>query len=63
MFKKLLAPVQAWLLNHNQCVGCGRSLLIAKTKQKDNKTLAYCVCGRIFVKTSHGFRRALLEEI
>ena len=63
MLKKLLAPVQQWLLVHDQCVGCGRSLKNLATHKIKGKDLVFCKCGRIYVREKDRFRRALFEEV
>ena len=63
MLKKLIKPVQKWLLKNNQCVGCGRPLKMGKTQEKKDKTLVFCTCGRIYVKENDNYRRALFEEV
>jgi hypothetical protein len=63
MFKQLLVPVQKWLLNHNQCVGCGRPLKMGRTAEKKGHTLVFCKCGRIYIKQDDKYRRALFEEV
>jgi predicted nucleic acid-binding Zn ribbon protein len=67
MFKNIIAPIQAWLLSHGQCVGCGMPLskgkvTTAKIKDHDQVT---CKCGRIFMKNQQTgkYRRALFEEV
>jgi hypothetical protein len=66
MFKKIIAPVQAWLLSQGKCVGCGR--LLKKGQKEDHKEGAEkvtCQCGRIFIhdKEADKYRRALFEEV
>jgi hypothetical protein len=63
MLRKIIKPIQYWLLNNGQCVGCGRPLSLGKKVTKNNKTITICKCGRIFVKENDKFRRALFEEI
>jgi len=66
MFKNIIAPVQAWLLSRNQCVGCGASLEKGKRrKRKDGTEKVTCKCGRIFIYNSKAknYRRALFEEV
>ena len=65
MIRKILAPVQAWILLQGKCVGCGRSLGLGyKVEREDNTQKVYCRCGRIFVfnKRTGKFRRATVEE-
>lgn len=66
MFKNVIAPVQAWLLSQNRCVGCGTELVDSKHEKKGDIEKVTCKkCGRIFIKdTSTGkYRRALFEEV
>ncbi|TXH00702.1 MAG: hypothetical protein E6P95_03155 [Candidatus Moraniibacteriota bacterium] len=66
MFKKLILPIQMWLLSHGQCVGCGMPLSKAKTDTKDQHSdRLSCSCGRIFIydKQKKSYRRALFSEI
>jgi DNA-directed RNA polymerase subunit RPC12/RpoP len=63
MLKKLIVPVQQLLLKNSQCVGCGRNLKNQKQEIHKDKTLIYCVCGRIFVKEENKYRRASFEEV
>ncbi|MGI5828205.1 MAG: hypothetical protein ACOX6V_04275 [Patescibacteria group bacterium] len=63
MLRKIIVPVQQWLLRHKQCVGCGRPLQMGKVKKKNGKTQVFCHCGRIFIKEGNSYRRALFEEI
>lgn len=66
MFKNVIAPIQAWLLSQQRCVGCGKELSLAKKgKAKGGQEKITCSCGRIYVldtKTGR-YRRALLEEV
>lgn len=66
MFKNIIAPVQAWLLSREQCVGCGKPLAKGKReKRKDGTEKVTCKCGRIFIydgKTKK-YHRALFEEV
>ena len=66
MFKKIIAPVQAWLLSQNKCVGCGTSLENSKReKGKEGYEKVFCQCGRIFIYETKNkkYRRALFEEV
>ncbi len=63
MFKKLIAPIQSFLLKNKQCVACGRFLEKQETRQIKGKTLIFCKCGRIYVKEPATYRRALFEEV
>lgn len=66
MFKKLIAPIQAYLLAKGQCVGCGMPLSKGvSVKHGANTSKITCKCGRIFIydtKTS-SYRRALFSEV
>lgn len=66
MFKNVIAPIQAWLLSQNRCVGCGKELSEGKVEKKgEGQEKVTCACGRIFIhdtKTKK-YRRALLEEV
>ncbi|MCL5091101.1 MAG: hypothetical protein M1514_03770 [Patescibacteria group bacterium] len=66
MIKNIIAPVQAWLLSHGQCVGCGTLLSKGKrVERKDGTEKVTCKCGRIFIfdpKTKK-YRRAFFEEV
>lgn len=65
MIKKILAPVQAWILLQGKCVGCGQSLSLArKFERGDNTQKIICRCGRIYIfdKRKGRFRRASFEE-
>jgi len=65
MFKALISPIQLWLLNHNQCVGCGMPLSKGlERKKKSGETLIICRCGRGYVKLNSGkYRRARVSEM
>jgi len=66
MFRKIIAPVQAWLLSQGKCVGCGMPLKKGKKeKRKDNTQKVTCKCGRIFIydPKKKTYRRALFEEV
>jgi hypothetical protein len=62
MLKKLIQPLQLFLLNQGKCVACGSNLSTQKTYKKGNKNLIKCRCGRIYVKQDK-FRRALFDEV
>jgi len=66
MIKKLIAPVQEWLLKQGLCVGCGTPLSEGQVKKsskvKDAEEVT-CKCGRIFIKQGLKYRRALMSEI
>ncbi|PJE63910.1 hypothetical protein COU89_00705 [Candidatus Roizmanbacteria bacterium CG10_big_fil_rev_8_21_14_0_10_45_7] len=64
IFKKLIEPLQFWLLSQRRCVGCGKDLKDAPRKQVKGKTLAYCNCKRVYVVEGEGsYRRALVNEL
>lgn len=66
MFKKIIAPVQAWLLAQGKCVGCGVPLGKGKKEAgKDETEKIICKCGRIYIfeKKTKKYRRALFEEV
>ena len=66
MFKKPIAPIQAWLMSQGRCVGCGKPLSKGKkTKHVEETKKVTCECGRIFIYNSKtkNYRRALLEEV
>ncbi|MBI3282677.1 hypothetical protein HYZ70_01200 [Candidatus Curtissbacteria bacterium] len=65
MIKRIIAPVQAWILLQGKCVGCGRSLALGeKFERQDNTQKVVCQCGRIFVfdKRRGRYRRANFKE-
>lgn len=66
MFKKLITPIQMWLLSHGQCVGCGMPLTKAQSVSRgDGTNKITCNCGRIFIHDpkKSSYRRALFSEI
>ncbi len=65
MFKNIIAPVQAWLLSRDQCVGCGLPLAKGKHIGQGEAEKVICKCGRIFIleKKTKKYRRALFEEV
>lgn len=66
MFKKLITPIQLWLLSRGQCVGCGMSLAKASSVNHSESTNKItCSCGRIFIYDTQkrSYRRALFSEI
>ena len=66
MFKKIISPVQAWLLSQGKCVGCGMPLSKGKSKAgKEGNEKVTCKCGRIYIynKKTKKYRRALFEEV
>lgn len=65
MIKRIIAPVQAWILLQGKCVGCGRTLSAArKFERPDNSQRVVCRCGRVFIfdKRKGRYRRANLGE-
>ncbi|MBI3396937.1 hypothetical protein HY045_00515 [Candidatus Woesebacteria bacterium] len=66
MFKNVIAPIQAWLLSQDRCVGCGKDLSTGKTKKIDNwrERITCDKCGRVYIKDlkTNKVRRALLNE-
>jgi len=65
MIKRIIAPVQAWILLQGKCVGCGRALAAAaKFERPDNSQKVVCGCGRIFIfdKRKGRYRRASFTE-
>ena len=65
MIKRIIAPVQAWVLLQGKCVGCGRNLQLGRKLEKPNNTQkVICRCGRIFIfdKRNGRFHRASLAE-
>lgn len=66
MIKKILAPVQAWILLQGKCVGCGKDLALGrKIERKDNSQQVICNCGRIFIfdKRTGKYRRAINSDL
>jgi hypothetical protein len=65
MIKNLIAPIQAWLLSQERCVGCGESLLKGVKKEVNGKETVTCRCGRIFIHDikKDTYRRALFDEV
>lgn len=66
MFKKIIAPIQAWLLSQGKCVGCGMSLSKGEREDRgDGTEKVICKCGRIFIynQKTKKYRRALFEEV
>jgi len=65
MIKKLIAPIQAWLLSQKKCVGCATSLSKGTRKLVRNNMTVTCRCGRIFVhdQQKDTYRRALFDEV
>lgn len=65
MLKKIIAPVQAWILLQGKCVGCGKNLSLGKKAQgKNNTDKVICSCSRIFIfdKRTGKYKRATKEE-
>ncbi len=65
MFKKILAPIQSFILIQGKCVGCGRNLAQGKKISfQNNCEKVICACKRIFIfeKRKGKFRRATIEE-
>lgn len=65
-FKKMVAPLQLWLLSQGRCVGCGKDLKSGVSNKKDTvNALVTCSCERVYVlnTTDQTYRRALLNEI
>lgn len=67
MIKKMIAPIQAWLINQGRCGGCGSPLSQGKSKEVRGQITVTCNCGRIFIhdtkKAKNQYRRALFSEI
>ncbi len=66
MFKKIIAPIQAWLLSQGRCVGCGAPLSEGKREEHEgDREKVTCECGRIFIydPKKDSYRRALFEEV
>ena len=65
MIKKIVAPVQAWLLSQKRCVGCGTPLIKGGKKPVRGQMTVTCQCGRIFIhdEKKDTYRRALFDEI
>ena len=67
MLKNIIAPVQAWLMSQERCVGCGKSLKNGKReKSGDNEETVTCKnCGRVFIfnRQKQSYRRAPIETL
>lgn len=65
MFKNIIAPVQAWLLSQNRCVGCGTPLSQGKKTEQKNLITVTCKCKRVYTfdPATKRYRRALLNEM
>lgn len=63
--KKIISPLQTWLLAHGRCVGCGASLTKGARKPEGKDEKVICKCGRVFLfnRKSQKYRRALLIEV
>jgi len=65
VIKRIIAPVQAWILLQGKCVGCGRTLsLMRKMERRDNSQKVFCSCRRVYIfdKRKGKYRRATFEE-
>ena len=64
--KKLIEPIQMWLLSRGQCVACGMPLEKGSRQiwDKDHDQIT-CKCSRVFIynKQSQSYRRAKMSEI
>lgn len=65
MLKNIIAPVQAWLISQNRCVGCGAPLAKQTPSKQKGKEIFTCKCKRLYIFDSvkKRFRRALLNEV
>jgi len=66
VIKKILAPVQAWILLQGKCAGCGRNLAQAKKVEiSGNSQKVICRCSRIYIfdKRRGKYHRATFEEV
>lgn len=65
MSKKIVAPLQRWLLTQGRCVGCGRPIAGGRRQKKNGIFLITCRCQRIFVYNPkvNSYRRALFQEV
>ncbi|MBI4100563.1 hypothetical protein HY439_02375 [Candidatus Microgenomates bacterium] len=63
-FKKVVSPIQVWLLANGRCVGCGAPLR-GGTKKSSADDQITCKCGRIYVLdlSTKKYRRALIAEV
>jgi len=63
--KKIISPLQLWLLARGRCVGCSMPLSKGKREVKSGQERVICKCGRVFIfdKKSREYRRALFEEV
>jgi len=65
VIKKILAPVQAWILLQGKCAGCGRNLSGAKKVEiSGSLQKVICRCSRIYIfdKRRGRYHRATFEE-
>ncbi len=66
-FRKLVLPMQLWLLSQGRCVGCGKDIVTVSTKQKKGNNLEQlsCECRRVYMYDTKKktLRRALLNEL
>ncbi len=66
VFKKMIEPLQMWLLTGGRCVGCGKELKLGKRSRKGKgEDFIVCECKRVYVYDNAGkkYRRALLNEL
>ncbi len=65
MLKNIIAPVQAWLLSQNKCVGCGTPLAKGTKTKKGAIFVVTCKCKRVYIynEGTKKYRRALLSEV
>lgn len=65
--KKIITPLQRWLLAQGRCVGCGRPLVGGKKQKKRGNGLVQitCECQRIFIHDPGlgSYRRAEFQEV
>lgn len=63
--KKIIEPIQMWLLRQGKCVGCGRDLGSGESEKKDGVFLVTCTCRRVFVYHPREayYRRAFLTDL
>jgi hypothetical protein len=65
MLKNIIAPVQAWLLSQNRCVGCGTPLVQGVKSKTKMGVVVVCKCKRAYIYDDEKkrYRRALLSEV
>lgn len=64
MYKKLIEPLQMWLLLQGRCVGCSMPLVKGTKSKAKGQDLVTCKCRRVFVLEKDGrYRRALQSEL